>query len=78
MIASPRLGLRHIAMEYDHEILIPLLLIVYNNLTPTPFVANLWMHSDSKHNVKMGVVTMEELVDNHVTINWVDKWGIHV
>lgn len=65
-------------MEYDHELLIPLLLTVYNKLTPTPFVVRFWMRSNSKHNVKMGVVKMEELVNNHVVINWVDKWGIHV
>jgi hypothetical protein len=26
----------------------------------------------------MGVVKMEELVNNHAVLNWVDKWGIHV
>jgi hypothetical protein len=32
-----------IIMEYDHEVLMPLLLIVYNGFTPNLLLLNLWM-----------------------------------
>ncbi len=32
-----------IVVEYDHEVLMPLLVIVYSSLTPTPLLLNLWM-----------------------------------
>ncbi len=32
-----------IVVEYDHEVLMPLLVIFYNSLTPTPLLLNLWM-----------------------------------
>jgi hypothetical protein len=45
-------------MEYDHEVLIPLLLIVYNNLTPTPFIANL------------GCVPIANIMSRWVLLRW--------
>jgi hypothetical protein len=47
-----------IAMEYDHEVLIPLLLIIYNNLMPTPFIANL------------GCVPIANIMSRWVLLRW--------